>query len=109
MSPFFCTHEIIVRSEICFLHALSLYFVVEFLLIILYQNTMIDQNKNLDEKSSGGWAEKKEAMQRLATALENTTPPLMNKNAGNTPPATPPTTSKWLQKLKSILFSKHIS
>ncbi|MCF8365972.1 MAG: hypothetical protein K9H16_09325 [Bacteroidales bacterium] len=64
---------------------------------------MIDQTKNLDEKNSGGWTEKKEAMQRLAKALENTAPPLMNKNSVNTHLTEQPSGSVLLRKVKTFL------
>jgi hypothetical protein len=64
---------------------------------------MIDQTKNLDDKSSGGWAEKKEAMQRLAQALENTSPPLMNINAENFYLSEKSMGCTLRQKLKKIL------
>ncbi len=69
---------------------------------------MANQNQEMDDTSASDWKQKMEAMQRLANALENTSPPLMNKNVEISSPAAHPTTCKWLKKLK-LFFPPNIS
>jgi hypothetical protein len=59
---------------------------------------MTDQAEANSE--TGGWSEKKEAMKRLAEALEKTSPPLMNENTANSLSSNQPNGSAMLRKLK---------
>lgn len=61
---------------------------------------MIDQTTDFDNGETGGWTEKKEAMKRLAEALEKTAPPLMNDNTGNSHSSNQPNGNALLRKLK---------
>jgi hypothetical protein len=62
---------------------------------------MSDQTTDFNKDEPSTWKDKKEAMQRLARALENTSPPLMKKNTNSPPPIRAPLKCKCLTKLKN--------
>ncbi|NCA85661.1 MAG: hypothetical protein EOM83_08810 [Clostridia bacterium] len=68
---------------------------------------MLEQTNDFNKDDPSTWKEKKEAMQRLANALKNTSPPLINKNANSPPPALRLRSCKWLRKLKTMFWGAY--
>jgi len=66
---------------------------------------MDDQNLNIRKEQGSEWKEKKEAMQRLADALQTTSLPLADKTANSPPQPSAPVRCCWFIKLKTKFWS----
>lgn len=65
---------------------------------------MLDQTTDFNNEETSVWKEKKEVMKRLAEALKNTSPPVVNKNANTSPPSVSQKICSWLRKLKTKIW-----
>jgi hypothetical protein len=71
---------------------------------------MLNENQESENTDVSRWKEKKEALQRLAEALENTAPPLQNTKDENSHLSIKPVGSTIRRKIKTFfarIFNMH--
>jgi hypothetical protein len=64
---------------------------------------MDDKNEDMDDAGTSEWKQKKEALLRLANALENTSPPRMHETSVSSHSSEQQVKNTLLQKLKTLL------